>query len=115
MSTRDDRPIQQVHFYRGVIRWIDRVRAKYRDDPKFTDDHRRRLDYLEAVLCHANCGGRKNETLEIVVPWRVSDIERFLGVDDDHPPASGSEAAWRSARRHFDLTQNGRAIGSRTI
>lgn len=115
MSTSDDRPIRQIHFYRGVIKWIDAVRDKYRDDPQFTDDHRRRLDYIAAVLCHGNCGGRHNTVLPLPVPWRCSDIERVIGVDEDDPPASGTEQAWRAARRHYDLTQSGRAVGGRTI
>lgn len=114
MST-DDRPIRKIHYYRGIVAWIDRVREKYRDDPEFNADMERRLAYVEAVINHANVGGRHNVTMDLPVPWRLPDIERVLGVDDDHPPASGTEAAWRAARRHYDVSQSGRAVGGRTV
>lgn len=111
----DDRPIRKVHYYKGVIRWIDVIRQKYRDDPAFNADMRRRLDYVEGVINHGNVAGRHNITIDLPVPWRLADIEKVLGVDDDHPPASGTEASWRAVRRHYDVTQSGRAVGGRTV
>lgn len=107
-DTLDRRRVEDVH-YHDILKWIDGVRGRHRDNPDFTAEMKSRLAYIEAVVSHGNCGGRSNPTMTLPVPFKVSDIEAVIGASDD--PVPGSDAAWRGVRRHFDVTQSGRSAG----
>jgi len=54
--------------------------------------------------------GRHNPTIDLPVPFTLSDLEAVIGRPDDVEP--GSDAAWRAIRRKYDSSMSGRVASA---
>jgi len=110
--TLDERPwkvFETGRIVKEIYHYLDADRR--RPTPKLTPVQTARAWHVLDVLQWSESGGRSNRFIELPEGWKIGDIERVLGTENDGP--TSTNAAWRKVTRMFE--QNNTAAGGRTI